>query len=214
MNPGLPITAARAALARCHACHLLSRMKPLPPGSHAHCPRCGAALHLRKPDSLARAWALTLAAYILYIPANTLPIMTVVSMGHGEPDTILSGVRALIAGGLWPLALLVFFASVVVPVLKLFALTYLLVSVWRKSCWRPRDRTVLYRITEAVGRWSMIDVFMISILVALVKLGAIATIEPGAGALAFAAVVVITMFAAMSFDPRLIWDALENPDER
>jgi paraquat-inducible protein A len=93
-------------------------------------------------------------------------------------------------------------------------LTYLLISVQRKSRWRPRDRTVLYRITEAVGRWSMIDVFMISILVALVKLGAIATIEPGAGAMAFAAVVVVTMFAAMSFDPRLIWDALENSDER
>ena len=163
---------------------------------------------------MARAWALTLAAFILYIPANTLPIMTVVSMGHGEPDTILSGVRVLIAGGLWPLALLVFFASIVVPVLKLVALTYLLVSVRRKSRWRPRDRTVLYRITEAVGRWSMIDVFMISILVALVKLGAIATIEPGAGALAFAAVVVVTMFAAMSFDPRLIWDDMEKQDER
>ncbi len=93
-------------------------------------------------------------------------------------------------------------------------MTYLLISVQRKSRWRPRDRTVLYRITEAVGRWSMIDVFMISILVALVKLGAIATIEPGAGAMAFAAVVVVTMFAAMSFDPRLIWDALENSDER
>ena len=101
----------------------------------------------------------------LYIPANTLPIMTVVSMGHGEPDTILSGVRALIAGGLWPLALLVFFASVVVPVLKLFALTYLLVSVWRKSLWRPRDRPVLYRFTDAAGRWSLSDVFMTSILV-------------------------------------------------
>ena len=212
MKTSWPATAARAALVHCHTCHLLSRWKP---SAHAHllCPRCGSALHLRNPNSITRAWALTLTALILYIPANVLPIMTVISMGHGEPDTILSGVRVLIAGGLWPLALLVFFASIVVPVLKLVALSYLLISVQRKSYWRPRDRTVLYRITEAVGRWSMIDVFMISILVALVKLGSIATIEPGAGAMAFAAVVVVTMLAAMSFDPRLIWDAMENPNE-
>ncbi|TVR63622.1 MAG: paraquat-inducible membrane protein A [Candidatus Competibacteraceae bacterium] len=214
MNRVPPLSAARAALVRCHACHLLSRMQAPPPGGRVLCPRCGAALHQRKPDSLARAWALTLTACILYIPANTLPIMTVVSMGYGEPSTILSGVQTLIVAGMWPLALVVFIASVAVPVLKLLALIYLLVSVRRKSRWRPRDRTVLYRITESVGRWSMVDVFMIAILAALVKLGSIATIEPGAGALAFAAVVVFTMLAAMSFDPRLIWDAMENPDER
>ena len=208
------MTAAQASLVACHACHLLSRARPLPPGYHAHCPRCGATLHRRKPNSLTRAWALTLTACILYIPANLLPVMTVVSMGRGEPDTILSGVKELLLAGMWPLALLVFFASITVPVLKLVALSFILWSVRRKSRWRPRDRTVLYRLTETVGRWSMIDIFMISILVALVKLGSLATIEAGPGAVAFAGVVIITMFAALSFDPRLIWDAIENPHEQ
>jgi paraquat-inducible protein A len=202
-------TAARQGYLVCHICHLPSR--PLAP--HPCCPRCGAALHARKPNSLARTWALTLTAYILYIPANLLPVMTVTMSGRGEPDTIMSGVKELALGGMWPLALLVFFASVTVPVLKLLVLTYLLLSVQFKSHWRPRERTVLYRITEAVGRWSMIDIFVIAILVAIVKLGALATIEAGAGAVAFGGVVVVTMFAAMSFDPRLIWDALENHHE-
>jgi paraquat-inducible protein A len=150
------------------------------------------------------------AAYILYIPANVYPVMTVISFGKGEPDTILSGVQSLIVAGWWPLAVLVFFASIIVPLIKLFGLTYLLASVQYKWKWRPKQRTRLYRITEAVGRWSMIDIFMISILVALVRLEAIATVEPGAGATSFAAVVVLTMFAAMSFDPRLIWDTMEK----
>lgn len=198
----------------CHVCHLaIKKVKP-PVDGHALCPRCGATLHRRKTNSLTRTWALTLTAYILYIPANILPVMTVIMSGKGEPDTILSGVIALLQGGMWPLALVVFFASITVPVLKLLILTGLLISVEMKSHWRPKQRTMLYRITEGVGRWSMIDVFVISILVALVKLGALATIEAGAGALAFSGVVVVTMFAAMSFDPRLIWDAIETTDER
>lgn len=209
MNPALT-TAARASLISCHACHQLSRVRRIAANRHWICPRCGEPLHLRKPNSIARTWALTLAALILYIPANVYPVMTVISFGKGHPDTIISGVKALIEAEMWPLALLVFFASITVPVLKLVGLSYLLLSVQYKSQWRPRDRTVLYRITEAVGRWSMIDIFMIAILVALVKLQAVATIEPGVGAISFAAVVVITMFAAMSFDPRLIWDAMEE----
>jgi len=203
-------TAARAGLINCHACGQLSRARELPPSHGAACPRCGASLHLRKPNSLARTWALAIAAAILYIPANTLPVMTVVSFGRGEPDTILSGVQTLIAGGMWPLALLVFFASITVPVVKLVGLVYLLLSVHLKSRWRPRDRTALYRLIELIGRWSMIDIFMISILVALVRLGSIATVDPGAGATSFAAVVVLTMLASESFDPRLVWDALEE----
>ncbi|SMF93554.1 paraquat-inducible protein A [Methylomagnum ishizawai] len=212
MNPPLA-TARSAGFWNCDACHLLVRARPLAQGCHARCPRCGAELRSRKPNSLSRTWALTIAAYILYIPANLLPVMTVIMSGHGEPDTILSGVKELIESGMWPLALLVFFASITVPVLKLLTLTYLLISVGRKSHIRPRQRTFLYRLTESVGRWSMIDIFVISILVALVKVGALATIEAGAGAVAFSGVVVITMFAAMSFDPRLIWDALEQSDE-
>jgi paraquat-inducible protein A len=160
--------------------------------------------------TLRRTWALLIAACILYIPANLLPVMTVTSFGKGEPDTILSGVKTLIAAGMWPVAILVFFASITVPVLKIVALAFLLVSVQRRSQWRPRDRTVLYRLVESVGRWSMVDIFMISILVALVNLGAIASIVPGSGAIAFASVVILTMIAAMMFDPRLIWDARER----
>lgn len=204
------MTAARASLLNCHSCHLLSQARQLPPGGHAVCPRCGASLHLRKPNSISRTWALIWAAIILYIPANVFPVMTVISFGKGSPDTIMSGVMALLEHGMWPLALLVFFASITVPMAKLTGMIYLLLSVQRKSHWRPKDRTVLYRVTEVIGRWSMIDIFMISILVALVKLQAIATIEPGPGAISFAAVVVITMIAANSFDPRLIWDAMEE----
>lgn len=208
-------SAARQGHWLCPTCHLLNhvgtRAKKL--AAQPRCRRCGTHLHDRKPDSLTRTWALTLTAYILYVPANLLPVMTVTMSGRGQPDTIMSGVKELVVGGMWPLALLIFFASVTVPVLKLLILTYLLLSVHYRSHWRPRERTVLYRITETVGRWSMIDVFVIAILVALVKLGSLATIEAGAGAVAFAGVVVVTMFAAMSFDPRLLWDALENPDE-
>ncbi len=207
---GSSLTAARSGLMSCHACHQLSRIPRMSIDGEAICPRCEAHVHLRKPNSISRTWALLIAAYILYVPANLLPVMTVISFGKGEADTILSGVKELIHAGMLPIALLVFFASITVPVLKLLTLTFLLLSVQYKSQWRPRERTKLYRITELVGRWSMIDIFMISILIALVKLQAVATIEPGAGAISFAAVVIITMFAAMSFDPRLIWDNIEE----
>jgi paraquat-inducible protein A len=202
----------RRMLISCHNCDQLAAMSPLPARTTAHCPRCGATMHRRKPNSLARTWALVVTATILYIPANLLPVMTVVYFGRGEPDTILSGVKELMQAGMWPVALLVFFASITVPVLKLIGLTFLLITVQRRSRWRLRDRGVIYRIIEQVGRWSMVDIFMISILVALVNLGSIATIEPNVGAICFAAVVITTMFASMSFDPRLIWDAEESSD--
>ena len=209
MNESL-FTAVHASLLRCHTCHQLNRARHLSAHGRHVCSRCGAAIHLRKPHSLSRTWALTLAACILYIPANVYPVMTVISFGKGSPDTILSGVKHLIEAEMWPIAGLVFFASIVVPMAKLIGLSYLLISVQWRSHWRPKERTILYRVTELIGRWSMIDIFMISILIALVKLEAIATIEPGAGATSFAAVVIITMFAAMAFDPRLIWDAMEK----
>jgi paraquat-inducible protein A len=202
-------------LAGCHSCNLLSRL----PASHGRhivtaCPRCGATLHARKTDSVARTWALVIAAMICYIPANLLPIMAVTSLGKTQTDTIMSGVIYLLLHGMWPLALVVFVASVFVPLAKIVILVYLLVSVQRKSQWRPVDRTRLYRTTEAVGRWSMVDIYVVTILVALVKLGNLATIEARSGALFFAAVVVITMFAAMTFDPRLIWDKLESTHDK
>jgi paraquat-inducible protein A len=149
---------------------------------------------------------LLLASLILYIPANTYPFLTVIRFGSGQPSTILQGVRELMDIGEWPLALLVFFASISVPVLKLVGLILLLTTTMAGVRTHRRDRTVLYRILDAVGRWSMIDVFMESILVALVQFGAVVTVIPGPGAIAFAAVVILTMFAARTFDPRLIWD--------
>ena len=138
--------------------------------------------------------------------------MTVISFGQGSPDTILSGVVHLIEANQWPIAILVFFASILVPVVKIGVIAFLLISVQMRSSWRPRERTITYRLTEFIGRWSMIDIFMISILVALVKLDAVATVEAGPGAIAFAAVVILTMLSAMSFDPRLIWDRAEQAD--
>ena len=213
MKPA-PLTAMRASLVSCHSCHLLCKAAPAAQGLSMSCPRCGAQLHSRKPNSIARTWALVIAASAFYIPANVLPITTVTSLGKTQSDTIMSGVIYFVKSGSWPIALVIFVASVFVPLLKLFLLTFLLISVQRKSQWRPKDRTRLYRITEAVGRWSMVDIYVVTILVALVKLGSLATIEAGPGAIFFAGVVIITMFAAMSFDPRLIWDAQEPNDER
>jgi paraquat-inducible protein A len=205
-------TARTASLVSCAVCHLLVRRRPAGSGP-AECPRCGAALHARKPNSIARTWALVIAAFILYVPANVLPITKVTSLGMTQSDTIMSGVIYFIQTGMWPIALVIFIASIFVPVLKLFMLLFLVISVQRRSTWRPKDRTRIYRITEAVGRWSMTDIFVVTILVALVHLGALANIEAQAGAVFFAAVVVITMLAAMSFDPRLIWDVKEPQDE-
>jgi paraquat-inducible protein A len=213
MNQAFP-TALNASLISCHSCHLLCKAVQLPEKVLAICPRCGARLHPRKPNSIARTWALVIAAFIFYIPANVLPITRVISFGKAQSDTIMSGVIYFVKSGSWPIALVIFVASVFVPLLKLFVLTYLLISVQLKSSWRPRDRTRLYRITEAVGRWSMVDIYVVTILVALVKLGALATIEAGPGAIFFAGVVIITIFAAMGFDPRLIWDTQEQNYER
>lgn len=208
VNRAVPFHADPARLVGCECCGLVSEVED----EHAHCPRCGAPLHRRKPDSIARTWALVIAAIILYIPANVYPVMTVISLGNHMPATILGGVVELIQGGMWPLALLVFLASITVPVLKLLGLTALLISTKRGRSHGLRDRSRLYRIIEVIGRWSMIDVFMISILVGVVRLGNIATIEPGLGAVSFAGVVIVTMFAAECFDPRLMWDAAgENP---
>lgn len=204
--------ACHTNLVGCHTCHLMCRV----PSGEVHgsaCPRCGTPLHRRKPNSIARTWALVLAAFVFYIPANVLPITIITSLGQKEADTIMSGVIYFISTGMWPIALVIFTASVFVPLLKLLVLSYLSFSVQRKSKWRPVDRTRLYRIAEIVGRWSMVDVYVVTILVALVHLGALATIEAGPAAIYFCGVVIITMFAAMSFDPRLIWDQMENKNE-
>lgn len=197
-RPGRP-------LARCHDCALLLRL-PSGGGGRARCPRCGAGVHRRKPDSLARTWALVIAAALLYVPANAYPVMRTTSLGSTREDTILSGVSYLLLHGSWPLALIVFVASVLVPLLKIAVLSFLLLSLHLRSRWRLLDRTRIYRIVEAVGRWSMVDIYVVTILVALVHLGALASVHAGTGALFFGAVVVLTMLAAESFDPRLLWD--------
>ncbi|GAB7125841.1 paraquat-inducible protein A [Silvimonas sp. JCM 19000] len=205
-----PLTASRAGLLNCHACGLLSR-----PTAHEakRCPRCGAHLHSRKPDSITRTWALLAAAFILYIPANLLPVMHTSSILYAEDDTIMSGVIYLWTSGSWPLAILVFCASITVPLAKLIALTTLNWSVQRSSRWKQQERARLYRLVELVGRWSMLDIFVVALMVGLVHFRSLATITAGPGAIAFGAVVVITMFAAMTFDPRLIWDPENNQDE-
>jgi paraquat-inducible protein A len=186
----------------CDTCHFVTRTVP-----GERCPRCGFALRARKPNSIARTWALGFAALILYIPANAYPVLTFTEFGSGQPSTILGGVRDLLEAGMWPLAALVFFASVVVPGLKVAGLTLLLLTTRAGSRRRLRDRTRLYRFIDQIGRWSMIDIFMGSILVALLQFGSIVSVVPGPGALAFAAVVILTMLAAQTFDPRLMWDA-------
>lgn len=206
------LTARQAGLAGCRTCSLLT---PLPrlAENQGHCPRCGSLVHQRKADSLGRCWAFLLAAAIFYLPANLLPMTRTAHLGRVQDDTILSGVIYFFAHGSWPIALVIFIASIFVPLLKLLILTGLLVSVQLRSRWRPVDRTRLYRITELIGRWSMVDIYVVTILVALVKLGALAEIEAGPAAPYFALVVVLTMFAAMAFDPRLIWDRMEKPRE-
>ncbi len=203
------MTAREAGLISCHFCHTLSRQpETLGEKNRLLCPCCHSVLHSRIPSSLSKTTALLLAALFLYIPANLLPVMTVIYQGSGEPDTIISGVIHLLEGGMWPLALIVFVASIIVPILKLVVLFILLISIIRGSSWNPDDRTKLYRVMEFIGRWSMVDVFVIAILVTLVQFGNTASIYPGLGALSFACVVVLTMFAAHTFDPRLIWDNL------
>ena len=199
------LSAAQQGFFGCHTCNLVTKADPA--RHDLTCSRCGSHLHLRKPDSIARAWAFLIAGYILYIPANLLPIMHTGSLFGTQSDTIMSGVVYLWTSGSWHLALVVFIASILVPSAKLLAMTFLLVSVQRRSTWDPMQRTKMYRIVELVGRWSMLDIFVVAILVALVQLQALATIRAGLGAVAFGAVVVLTMFAAMEFDPRLIWDA-------
>ena len=197
------VTCAEAGLRACDHCGLVSRA---PGEAHARCPRCGTVLHGRHPASVQVVWALLFASCLLYVPAMTMPVMRVDAITGASADTIMSGVILFVKAGSWGLALIIFVASIVVPVAKLVILALLLASVQRNSRWRPMERTRLYRLVEAVGHWSMVDVYVIALSVTLVQLRGLASIHPGPGALAFAAVVVLTMFAAMRFDPRLIWD--------
>lgn len=200
LGPAAPVPRGVRVIG-CEVCDLVVA------ATERRCPRCRCALNPRIPGSIGQSWALLVAAALLYIPANMLPVLNLVSFGRGRSSTILGGVMELAASGMWPLAALVFIASVMVPVLKVLGLGTLLISTQLGAAGFLRERSLIYRVVEAIGRWSMIDVFMISILTALVHLDRLATITPGPGAVCFCGVVVLTMLAAMRFDPRLMWDA-------
>jgi paraquat-inducible protein A len=197
-------SAASQGLSNCHICTLTST------NTQHHCPRCGAILHTRIPNSLQRTVSLLITAMVLYLPANFLPITHTDQFGNVLDSTIMGGVILMWEHGSYPVALIIFIASIMIPTAKLCALTWLSWSVSRQNSQNSKQRTSVYRITEFVGRWSMVDVFVVAILVALIQLGGILTIRPGSAALAFSGVVIITMLAAEAFDPRLIWDKLEE----
>jgi len=201
-------SALESGLLGCHICGALSEA-----GSHS-CARCGGHLHPRKAGGLNRTWALLFTSAILYIPANLYPIMDTVMLGDSTPSTILGGVVLLWSLGSYPIAAVIFFASVVVPLVKILALFWLCYMVQRGHADSPLGKLKLYRMTEFVGRWSMIDVFVVAILAGLIRLDNLMTIYPGPAAVAFAGVVLITMVAAMSFDSRLIWDLQQGERER
>lgn len=204
-----PVLSAReAGLVACSYCGLVCRRAE--GADQLRCPRCGGRLHQRKPDSLSRSSAYLAAAAILYIPANLLPVMETSSLFGAEKDTILSGIVYFWTSGSQGLAALIFCVSILVPMLKLGTLSTLAWTVRRRSPHHRHQRTALFRIIELVGRWSMLDVFVVALMVGLVHFRGLAVIEAGPGAAAFGAVVVLTMLAARSFDPRLIWDRSEE----
>ncbi|HSW12995.1 MAG TPA: paraquat-inducible protein A [Solimonas sp.] len=202
-------TATQLGLRGCHRCGQVNRLSAV--DEVVDCPRCGATLRWRKPGSVQRAWALLIAAMLLYIPANTMTMMRTANPLEVRDDTIVSGVLHLAAGGSWELAAIVFIASVMVPLSKFGTLILLLLTAQRGSDWRRAERARLYRIIEGIGHWSMLDVFVVALLVALVHFPAFGTVEAGPAAMAFGGVVLLTMLASKSFDPRLIWDEPRKP---
>ena len=202
-------TALQAGLLVCHACQQVSR--PVGDGRAGVCPRCGEALRRRKPESLARSWMFLVLAAILYVPANVLPVLDTTQLGVTTRNTILGGARSLWSDGDLLIAGVIFVASIIVPAAKILGLASLLATSSAHSAWSPIARTRLYRVVDTIGRWSMVDIFVGAVLVKLVQFKTVGEVSAGPAALPFAAVVVLTMFAAMSFDPRLIWDPQDKP---
>jgi paraquat-inducible protein A len=196
--------AADCGLAGCHTCGMVS------PVALGRCPRCDTRLHLRKPASVQRSLALMVAAAALYIPSHLLPVMTVVELGDVSHNTIISGMLTFWSDGAYPMAIVIFTASILIPFLKIVTLSWLCAAATGKVRPSPAMLGKMYWFTELLGRWSMVDIFVLGIVVSLMQLGNYMTITPGPGALAFAAVVVLTMFAAMSFEPRMLWDRLDE----
>lgn len=191
-------------LAACHICDKVAEI------SQHRCPRCNAPLHARKVDSIQRCLAFGIAGILAYIPANLMPIMLVTQLGVEESSTILGGVVTFWDMGAYPVAIIIFTASVMIPGLKFLALGFLCAAASGKIKMDPPLANRIYWLTELVGRWSMVDVFVVAILVSLVHMGDIMTIRPGPAAIAFAAMVILTMLAAHAFEPKLIWDQIRK----
>jgi len=200
-----PPSARQLGVVACHACGLVCE-DTLNLTGQAHCPRCESALHRRRPDSIARAWAFLLAGLILYIPANLLPVMFTGQFGDDQENTVMSGIIEFWKTGSYGIALIIFIASVAVPCTKFLVLGLLLLTAQRRSNWARRERARLYRLVELIGYWSMLDVLVVAVVAALVKFKALSEVEPRIGILFFGAMVIMTMLSAMNFDPRLIWD--------
>lgn len=206
------VTARKLGLVACHYCGTVWQSAQ----PYARCGRCRGRLHIRKPYSLNRTWAYLIAATILYFPANFMPVMITSSLFDQQQNTILSGIIYFWVSGSWVLATIVFVASFLIPLFKLVTMLLLVIMAQRRSLWRLKQRAKLYRIVEFIGRWSMLDVFVVALLAGLVQIKGFAQIQAGVGITAFGAVVVLTMLASLSFDPRLTWDAAEptkNHDE-
>lgn len=219
MNDGLqtaspPVETGRQhGLYSCPACGRVSqRLGADTPGAALACPRCGTPLHHRIPHSLERATAFTAAAALLYAPANMLPVMSTISLTGTTEHTILGGIHELWLNRDWLLAVIVFIASIAVPIIKLLVMVLLIATARRQSTWRSLERATLYRWVHAVGHWSMLDVFVVVLLVGMIHFGPFAGVRPHGGLLAFGAVVVLTILGVASFDPRLLWpDAPADP---
>ncbi len=202
-----PFTARRAGFVLCRECRMLTVQKET--ATKNHCPRCGARLHSRKPESLTRTWALLITSVIFLFPANFLPIMTVITLGDTAPNTIMEGIQFFIQSGDYLIAFLIFFASVLVPIFKVIGIMLVLLSIRRKWEGWLRHKTLMFRIIRFIGRWSMLDIFVIALMVAIVEFGTLNSIHAAPAATYFAAVVVCTMLAANTFDTRLIWEDAE-----
>jgi paraquat-inducible protein A len=205
-------SAARAGVLTCPVCHLLSRPKAA--GKLSICPRCETHVYARKPASIALTCIFLIAAYALYVPANVLPIMYSEQLFNVQADTILSGTVFLWLTGAWPLAIVVFVASIVLPLAKMLVLTFIVLSVQLGVSAAPVRRVRMYRTIRAIGRWSMLDIYVAAVRTGAVQVQSLANVRPGPGAIAFAAVVLFTMFAVQTFDPRLIWDSRSDTDGR
>lgn len=206
----MSITALSQGLVACEHC---SQLNYVHTDDVVACGRCGSAVQRRGRPRLGQVWALLFSALILYIPANLLPVMMVVSLGKESSNTLIGGVVHFVQTGAWMLALVVFVASILIPILKILVLSGLLLSVQFRWCTRLRDKTRLYRLVEFIGKWSMIDIFVIALLVALVQFGEFASIQAGAGSLSFAAVVLLTLWAIARFDMRWLWDVCDGKEE-